>query len=64
MENIDNDLKYWLAISQIPQIGPARLLKLWHYFKNMEVAWNASRQSLQAAHLDERSIEQFFLREK
>jgi DNA processing protein len=61
MENNNDDLKYWLAISQLPQIGPARLLKLWRYFKNLESAWQASAASLRAAQLDERCIEQFLL---
>jgi len=61
MTDTSHDLKYWLAISRLSQIGSARLLKLWHYFKNMEAAWNASRESLREAKLDERSIEIFFL---
>ena len=35
------DLKYWLALSLIPQLGAARFRHLESYFGDLEHAWRA-----------------------
>ena len=49
-----DDIKYWVALSAIPQLGAARFRKLESYFGNLEYAWRAGRPQLQDAGLDSR----------
>jgi len=53
----NNDLKYWLAISRITNIGAVRMGKLFRAFQNMERAFCASREELQCAELEPNVIE-------
>ncbi|MEO0409772.1 MAG: DNA-processing protein DprA, partial [Cyanobacteria bacterium P01_A01_bin.135] len=39
---------YWVAWSQIPQVGPVRLQRLWQHFGNMATAWQADLSTLMA----------------
>lgn len=57
------DLKYWLAISRISNMGAIRMGKLFSAFQNMERAFCASREELQCAKLESNVIETF-LRER
>ncbi|MBT5338160.1 DNA-protecting protein DprA [Candidatus Falkowbacteria bacterium] len=50
-----NDLKYWLAFSQITRIGAQKIKLLKQHFPNMEQAWKASEFELREAGL-ERSV--------
>jgi DNA processing protein len=48
---------YWIALNKVSGIGPARLRALLEVCENVEAAWQASIQEMQAAKLDRRSIE-------
>src|SRR5579875_1262611 len=51
------DAGYWIALSKVPGIGPARLRRLWEYFGDMAAAWRADAHALRVAGLDSRSVE-------
>lgn len=51
---MNSDLKFWIAFSQIYQIGPARFKKLYGYFPTMEKAWQADFSELQKSGLEEK----------
>lgn len=48
-----NDLKYWVALSRLPQLGAVRFRRLEAYFGDLEAAWHADGRQLQAAGLKE-----------
>ena len=50
------DLKYWVALSLIPQLGAARFRRLESYFGDMEHAWRAGHSELRNAGLDSRTV--------
>lgn len=50
---LPNDLKYWLALSRLPQLGAVRFRRLEAYFGELEAAWRADGRQLQAAGLKE-----------
>lgn len=50
-----DDLKYWVALSTVPQLGAARFRRLESYFGNMENAWKADLSLLLEAGLDSRT---------
>ena len=52
------DLKYWVALSAIPQLGAARFRRLESYFGSLEHAWRASLSQLRAAGLDSRTAQE------
>ncbi|MDY6910862.1 MAG: DNA-processing protein DprA [Chloroflexota bacterium] len=56
------EVKYWVGFNQIPGIGLMRFRRLLQYFSDLEGAWNASREQLREAGLDERSIQAFSAR--
>ena len=51
-----NEVKYWVAFTQIPTIGRARFALLEGYFGSLEKAWSAGAGDLAAAGLDKRSV--------
>lgn len=51
------DLKYWVALSAIPQLGAARLRLLESYFGSLEYAWRAGLAELRSAGLDSRAAQ-------
>lgn len=51
----DADTPFWLAISRVPHIGPARIERLLSRFGSLRVAWAASRGDLRAV-LDARPL--------
>ncbi len=53
-----DDLKYWLALSSVPQLGAARFRRLENYFGNLEHAWRAGLSQLRAAGLDSRTSQE------
>ncbi len=52
------DMAFWLAVSRVPHIGPARIERLLHRFGSLQNAWTASRDDLRAT-LDSRSLAAF-----
>jgi DNA processing protein len=60
-----NDLRYWIGFNIVPAIGPARTRALLEHFGDLEAAWWASTDELQAAGLDRRSLQNLLeLRDK
>ena len=53
-----NDIKYWVALNRVPQLGPVRFKKLETHFGRLEHAWNAGLAQLRAAGLDERPAQE------
>ena len=53
-----DDLKYWVALSSVPQLGAARFRRLEAYFGNLEYAWRAGHSQLREAGLDSRTAEE------
>ena len=53
-----DDLKYWVALSSVPQLGAARFRRLESYFGNLEHAWRAGLSQLREAGLDSRASEE------
>lgn len=51
------DAKYYNSFNLLPQIGPVRLRKLRAYFPTLGAAWQASRNELIAAGLEEKLAE-------
>ena len=49
------DLKYWVALNAIPQLGAARFRRLESYFGDLEHAWWAGVAQLRDAGLDSRT---------
>ena len=56
----NSELKYWLAFSRLPQIGPARFKKIYTYFPTMEQAYFAPMSEWQKVGLDEKITRAFF----
>lgn len=44
----EDDAAYWLAVSRVPYIGPARIERLVQRFGTLEAAWGAPRDELRA----------------
>ena len=53
-----DDLKYWVALSGIPQLGAARFRRLEGYFGDLELAWRAGISQLREAGLDSRTAQE------
>lgn len=58
---MQQDLKYWIAISQFAKIGAARFKKLYNYFPDMQSAWTADLLELQKSGLEENIAQEFIL---
>lgn len=54
-----NTKAYWIAFNRVSGIGPVRLAALIEECGDIEAAWRASIQQMQAARLDRRTIELF-----
>ncbi len=52
----ERTLKYWIGFNRAKGIGPIRLRALIHHFGDVEAAWRASPEALQAAGLDQRTL--------
>jgi DNA processing protein len=52
-----DELKYWVAFSEIPGIGRVRISQLKDYFGSLQDAWKAPQGKLKQAGLDSRSID-------
>ena len=53
-----DDLKYWVALNGVPQLGTARFRRLESYFGSMEDAWRAGGSQLREAGLDTRTAQE------
>ncbi len=53
-----DDLKFWVALSVVPQLGAARFRRLESYFGNLELAWRAGPAQLRDAGLDSRTAQE------
>ena len=53
-EAVPVDLKFWVALSRVPQLGTVRFRRLEAYFGKLDNAWRASFNELRAAGLEER----------
>jgi len=58
---MDQDLKYWVGISQFTKIGPNRFKKLYNYFPTMKDAWQAPLLELQKSGLEENISQEFII---
>ena len=55
-----NNIKYWLAINKIPDLGPVTVKKLWEHFGSVETIWKASENSLlEIEGLNKKAIKSF-----
>ncbi len=61
---MQDDLKYWVAISQFAKIGAQRYKKLYNYFPDMNAAWQADFLELQKAGLEENIAQEFIIKRK
>ncbi len=48
------DIKYWVALNRVPQLGTVRFRRLEAYFGGLKDAWNASHSQLKAAGIEDR----------
>lgn len=55
-------LKYWIAFSYFPKIGPIRLQRLLNYFSSLENAFKASLNELIKAGLEENVASEFMIK--
>ena len=53
-----DELKYWVALAAIPQLGAARFRRLESYFGSLEHAWRAREDELRSAGLDSRTLQE------
>ena len=51
----ESESAFWLAISRVPHIGPARIERLLQTFGSLSVAWSAPADELRVA-LESRSL--------
>ncbi|MFH1890771.1 MAG: DNA-processing protein DprA [Candidatus Kuenenbacteria bacterium] len=60
-ENISmrNDIKYWVAISNIDEMGPVRFKNLYSFFSSMQSAWQANASQLRQAGLADKIANNF-----
>jgi DNA processing protein len=54
-QGADSETAFWLAISRVPFIGPARIERLLRTFGSLSVAWSAPQEDLRVA-LEPRSL--------
>ena len=52
------DIKYWIALSKINGLGPAKFKKIYAVFESMAAAWSAGRGEWQKTNLDEKLIDE------
>ncbi|MCI0845816.1 MAG: DNA-protecting protein DprA, partial [Chloroflexi bacterium] len=49
-----DDIKYWVALNRVPQLGTVRFRRLEAYFGDLKDAWNAGPRELKAAGIEDR----------
>ena len=55
---INDDTKFWVALSRVPQLGTVRFRRLESYFGKLENVWKASFNELKAAGLEDRPAQE------
>jgi DNA processing protein len=58
------DLKYWLAFSQFPKIGPKKFAQIRQYFPSLKYAWEAFQVELVEAGLPENLVAEFIAKRR
>ena len=58
MDDIKEDIKYWVALNRIPQLGTVRFRRLEDFFGGLENAWNATISELKAAGIEDRPAQE------
>jgi len=58
MDDIKEDIKYWVALNRIPQLGTVRFCRLEDFFGGLENAWNATISVLKAAGIEDRPAQE------
>lgn len=53
---MNNEIKYWVALSKIAGVGAARFKKLYSFFDSMQAAWQAPYDELKLSGLEESVI--------
>ena len=48
------DIRYWVALNRVPQLGTIRFRRLEAYFGGLDKAWEASPSELKAAGIEAR----------
>jgi len=43
---MNENLKYWLAINKIPNLGPVTIKKLWEHFGSIRAVWQAGAEEI------------------
>ena len=56
--DIKADIKFWVALNRIPQLGTVRFRRLEQFFGGLENAWNANVSELKAAGLEDRPAQE------
>ena len=51
-----DDIKFWVALNRVPQLGTVRFRRLEAYFKQLEDAWTATPVQLKEAGIDDRVV--------
>ena len=49
-----DDIKYWVALNRVPQLGTVRFRRLEAYFGDLKDAWKAGHSELRAAGIEDR----------
>ena len=57
-EDTNKDIKFWVALSRVPQLGTVRFRRLESHFGKLEHAWNAGFNELKAAGLEDRPAQE------
>lgn len=52
--SINEETKFWVALSRVPQLGTVRFRRLEAYFGKLENVWKATYNELKAAGLEDR----------
>ena len=58
MDDIKEEIKYWVALNRIPQLGTVRFRRLEDFFGGLENAWNATIPELKAAGIEDRPAQE------
>ncbi len=60
----NSDIKYWVAFSLLPKVGPVRLRKIMNYFSSFKHAWGASMSELINAGIEKNIAENILINRK
>ena len=60
----ESEIKYWLALQKISEIGPARFKKIKNYFPNLFDFWQANFSEIIKAGIDQKTAESVIYKRK